>query len=145
MTILLHNIDIPMEKTYIDKLAFIELKDRKVLETCSYKKDKWYIPGGKRESGETDQAALTREVKEELQIDLVPETIKHYGTFEAQAHGKPEGTLVRMTCYTAEYNGMLTPSAEVEKMDWFDYSKRENVSPVDQLIFDDLKRKNLID
>ncbi len=134
-----------MEKTYIDKLAFIEIRDRKVLETCSYGKDKWYIPGGKRDGNETDQEALIREMKEELRVDLIPETIQHYGTFEAQAHGKPEGTIVRMTCYTAKYNGELTPSAEVEKMDWFDYSQRGDTSLVDQLIFDDLKTKNLID
>ena len=134
-----------MKKNYIDKLAFIEIRNRKVLETCSYGKDKWYIPGGKREAGESDEQALTREMKEELLVDLIPETIKHYGTFEAQAHGKPEGTIVRMTCYTAKYNGTLSPSAEVEKLDWFDYSKRNDVSPVDQLIFDDLKAKNLID
>lgn len=134
-----------MEKTYIDKLAFIEIKDRKVLETLSHGKDTWYIPGGKREGEESDQRALIREIKEELQVDLIPETIKHYGTFEAQAHGKPEGTVVRMTCYTAEYNGEMTPSAEVEKMDWFDYSKKELTSPVDHLIFDDLKNKGLID
>lgn len=134
-----------MEKIYIDKLAFIEIRGRKVLETCSYGKDKWYIPGGKRDGNETDQEALIREMKEELLVNLIPETIEHYGTFEAQAHGKPEGTVVRMTCYTATYNGELTPSAEVEKMDWFDYSKRNDVSFVDQLIFDDLKAKNLID
>jgi 8-oxo-dGTP diphosphatase len=134
-----------MEKTYIDKLAFIELKDGKVLETCSYNKDKWYIPGGKREAGESDKTALIREIKEELQVDLIPETIEHYGTFEAQAHGKPAGVMVRMSCYTAKYNGALMPSAEVEKMDWFDYSMRDSVSPVDQLIFDDLKAKKFID
>ena len=134
-----------MEKTYIDKLAFIEIQNRKVLETCSFGKDKWYIPGGKREEGESDTQALMREVKEELGVELVPETIQHYGTFEAQAHGKPEGTVVRMTCYTAQYSGTLVPQAEVEKLDWFDYSKRDSVSPVDQLIFDDLKSKSLID
>lgn len=92
-----------MDKTYIDKLAFIDIKDKKVLETLSRGKDTWCIPGDKREAGETDIQALTREVKEELLVDLVPETIKLYGTFETQAHGKPEGTMVRMTCYTAEY------------------------------------------
>ena len=134
-----------MEKSYIDKLAFIEIRDRKVLETRSHGKDKWYIPGGKREQNETDQEALIREMKEELLVDVMPETLVHYGTFEAQAHGKPEGTIVRMTCYTGKYNGTLSPSAEVEKLDWFDYSKRNEVSPVDQLIFDDLKKRNLID
>jgi 8-oxo-dGTP pyrophosphatase MutT (NUDIX family) len=134
-----------MEKNYIDKLAFIEIKERRVLETRSYGKVTWYIPGGKREKDETDEQALIREIKEELLVDLIPETIKYYGTFEAQAHGKPEGTLVRMTCYTASYNGVLSPSAEVEKLDWFDYSKRDMVSPVDQLIFDNMKAKDLID
>lgn len=134
-----------MEKSYIDKLAFIEIKDREVLETCSFGKDKWYIPGGKREGEESDEQALIREIKEELLVDLIPETITHYGTFEAQAHGKPEGTIVRMTCYQAKYQGTLSPSAEVEKLDWFDYSQRDKVSLVDQLIFDDLKSKDLID
>ncbi|MDP4020520.1 MAG: NUDIX domain-containing protein [Candidatus Adlerbacteria bacterium] len=134
-----------MENNYIDKLAWVELKDRKVLETCSRGKNIWYIPGGKREKGEDDKSALTREIKEELQVDLMSDTFKLFGVFEAQAHGKPEGTMVRMTCYTAQYKGELEPAAEVEKMDWFDYSKRNMVSPVDQLIFDDLKNKNLID
>ena len=31
------------------------LKDRKILETCSYGKDKWYIPGGKRAVGESER------------------------------------------------------------------------------------------
>jgi ADP-ribose pyrophosphatase YjhB (NUDIX family) len=134
-----------MEKNYIDKLAFIELQKGKILETRSRGKDKWYIPGGKREEGESDQAALIREIEEELQVKLIPETIQPYGVFEAQAHGKSEGTVVRMTCYTAKYEGQLTPSAEVEEMEWFDYSRRNDVSPVDQLIFDDLKAKRLLE
>ncbi len=129
----------------IDKLAFIEIQNRKILQTRSFGKDKWYIPGGKREENETDQQTLIREIKEELQIDLIPETITYYGTFEAQAHGKSEGTLVRMTCYTAKYQGELKPNAEIEKIDWFNYSRREDISPVDKIIFDDLKNKSLID
>jgi hypothetical protein len=50
-----------MEKTYIDKLAWIELRDKKVLETLSKGKDTWYIPGGKRENGESDEAALVQQ------------------------------------------------------------------------------------
>ncbi len=134
-----------MNTTCIDKLAFIEIKDRKVLETLSKGKDTWYIPGGKRESGESDEQALIREMKEELSVDLLPETITLYGVFETQAHGKPDGTMVRMTCYTGKYTGTLTPSAEVGKMDYFDYSQKHLTSPVDHLIFDDLYGKGLID
>ncbi len=134
-----------MNKTYIDKLAFIELRNRKVLETKSVGKDTWYIPGGKRDEGESDEQALVREIQEELNVEIDPSTISHYGTFEAQAHGKPDGTMVRMTCYQARYAGELLPSAEVEMMDWFNSAQKELTSPVDHLIFDDLKSKNLID
>lgn len=133
-----------MYKDYIDKLAYIYLKDGKVLSTLSKGKDTWYIPGGKREGNETDYQALMREVEEELTVKLRPETIKHYGTFEAQAHGKPEGTVVRMTCYEAEFDGELRPSSEIERMAFVDYAWKENSSPVDGLIFDDLKRKGYI-
>lgn len=133
-----------MSKTFIDKLAFIYIKDKKLLITLSKGKDTWYTPGGKREVGESDIDALIREVKEELTVDLKPQTIKKYGIFEAQAHGKPAGTIVRMTCYKADFSGVLKPNSEVERLDFFPYSKKELSSPVDHLIFDDLKAKNLI-
>lgn len=134
-----------MQKTYIDKLAFIDIKDKKVLSTLSKGKDVWYIPGGKRDGNEADQEALIREVKEELTVDLLPDTITHYGTFEAQAHGKPEGTVVRMTCYTAQFIGILTASAEVAEYRYVDYSWKEKSSPVDQIIFDHLYTRKLIE
>jgi len=134
-----------MNNNYIDKLAFIYLKDRKILTTLSAGKDTWYIPGGKREEGESDIEALVREVKEELSVDIRPNTAKLYGVFEAQAHGKAEGMVVRMTCYEANFDGELHPSAEVEKMAFVNYGWKDKSSDVDKLIFDDLRSKNLID
>ncbi len=133
-----------MHKTYIDKLAYILIKDKKVLTTLSKGKDTWYIPGGKREGNETDHQALMREVEEELSVKLIPDTIHHYGTFEAQAHGKPEGTVVRMTCYEADYKGELAPSSEISELAFVGYDWKEKSSPVDGLIFDDLKTNRLI-
>lgn len=134
-----------MDTTFIDKLAYIYIKDRQILMTLSKGKDTYYIPGGKREGEESDHEALIREVKEELTVDLVPTTIQHYGTFEAQAHGKPPGTIVRMTCYQAEFTGELQPSTEIQDLAYYTYAQRDLIGPVDQLIFDDLKHQNLID
>lgn len=133
------------EKTFIDKLAFIYLKDQQILMTLSKGKDTYYIPGGKREGNETDQQALAREVEEELTVKVLPPTMKHYGTFEAQAHGKPEGTIVRMTCYTANFEGTLKPNSEIQDLAYYTYAQRDIVGPVDQIIFDDLKAKGFID
>ena len=129
----------------IDKIAFIYLKDGNILSTLSKGKDTYYIPGGKREGKETDQETLIRECKEELTIDIKKDTIEYYGTFEAQAHGKAEGILVRMTCYTAEFEGKLQPSSEIQEIKWLDYSDLHKISPVDKLIFRDLYEKGMID
>ncbi len=131
---------------FVDKLAWIHIKDRKILCTQSKGKNTWYIPGGKREAGETDHQALVREVKEELTVDLIPESIKYLNTFQAQAHGKPDGVLVQMTCYQADYTGKLAPSAEIEKLAFLTSDTDPAfLSPVDRIIFTFLKEKNLID
>ena len=129
----------------IDKIAFIYLKDGKILSTLSKGKDTYYIPGGKREDNETDEETLIRECKEELSIEIKRNTIKYYGTFEAQAHGKAEGIIVKMTCYTADFDGELQPDSEIQEMKWLDYSNLDvKISPVDELIFKDLYDKKLI-
>jgi 8-oxo-dGTP pyrophosphatase MutT (NUDIX family) len=125
----------------IDKLAWLRVENNRVLSTRSHGKDTYYIPGGKREDGENDWAALQREVKEELNVELVPRTFEFAGVFEAQAHGKAEGTVVRMSCYRADYVGTLTPGDEIERVVWLDYSAREKSSPVDRLIFDWLRER----
>ena len=129
----------------IDKIAFLYLKDGKILSTLSKGKDTYYIPGGKREGNETDEETLVRECKEELTIDINEDTIKYYGTFEAQAHGKAEGILVKMTCYMADFDGELKADSEIQEIKWLDYSNLDvKISPVDTLIFKDLYDKGLI-
>ncbi len=130
--------------TLIDKLAWIHIEDKRLLCTRSKGKDTYYIPGGKREAGETDQEALLREIKEELEVDLDAGTLAFFGQFEAQAHGRPEGTLVQMRCYTAEFTGAIRAASEIEEVVWFQYADREKCSQVDHLIFDALKEHHLI-
>lgn len=133
-----------MQKTYIDKLALIYIKDHKILMSLTKGLETWYVPGGKREPGESDHQALIREVKEELAVDLIPDSIKPYGVFEAIAHNKPAGTYVRMTCYTATFTGTATAFSEIDKIAFFSYAQKRQGSFVDVLIFDDLHTKGLL-
>ena len=129
----------------IDKLAWIEIKNRSILSTKSYGKDKYYIPGGKRKIGETDYQALYREIQEELNVNIDQSTIRLIGIFEAQAHGHSEGEFVKMTCYTGNYSGQLKASSEIEEVTWLKYVDKDKISEVDKLIFDYLKKNDLLD
>ena len=128
----------------IDKLALIQIKDKHILSAKSFGKDKYYIPGGKREAAETDAVALCREIKEELGIDLRTETLQFVGSYKAQAHGHPNGTLVQMTCYTAGFTGSLKASAEIAEIKWLTYLDKDNISEVDIIIFDFLHAEGLL-
>ena len=129
----------------IDKLAWIEIKDKSILSTKSFGKDKYYIPGGKREVGESDEQALVREISEELSVTIDVNTIKYIGTFEAQAHGHAEGILVKMTCYAGKYSGELKANSEIEEIKWLNFSDKNIISEVDKLIFHHLKERKLLD
>ena len=67
--------------TLIDKIAWIRLADGKILSTRSRGKDVYYLPGGKREPGETDVQTLVREIREELDVTIAPASASHVGTF----------------------------------------------------------------
>lgn len=128
----------------IDKVALLYWQDGKILSSRSKGKDTWYLPGGKREGSESDVETLVREIQEELSVLIDPETAVYYGTFEAQAHGKSEGIIVRMTCYTADFSGTPVASQEIEALKWLTYSDMDVVSPVDKLIFEDLHTKGYL-
>ncbi|RRJ65645.1 NUDIX domain-containing protein [Paenibacillus oralis] len=129
---------------HIDKIAWICIKDQRILGVRSKGKELFYFPGGKREPGETDAETLQREIGEELSVRIKPETIAYYGAFEAQADGKPEGVLVKMTCYTADYSGELAPASEIAELAWLSYADLDRASLISRIIFDELYEKNLL-
>ncbi|MBD1395956.1 NUDIX domain-containing protein [Pontibacter sp. JH31] len=128
----------------IDKLAWIEIRDGKILSTRSKGRTKYYFPGGKRELGESDFEALSREINEELSVSLIEDSTRFLGIFQAQADSHPDGVQVQMTCYTGAYTGTIAADSEIEEVVWLTYQDRAAVSPVDQIIFDWLKEKQLI-
>jgi len=112
----------------IDKLAWLYIHEGKLLNARSKGKTLFYLPGGKREQGESDEQALIREIKEEVSVELIADSIKYAGTFEAQADGKDDGVIVELTCYFADYQGELSPDAEIEEIAFIGYEDKSRCS-----------------
>ena len=76
-------------------------------------------PGGKRDAGEDDLAALSREIAEELGCTLVPASIRPLGEFDAIAANEP-GWRVAASLYGIDVTGDMTPGREIDEMIWID-------------------------
>ncbi len=118
----------------IDKIALIKIKNGQILSTKSKGKNKYYISGGKRENNETDQQTLIREIQEELNVQILRESIEYVGTFKAQSDGAIEGVIVKMTCYKTNYIGQPKENNEIEKIKWLNYKDLNIISEADKLI-----------
>jgi len=126
----------------LDKVAWVRMDEHgRVLVTRNHGRDVFYFPGGRREAGETDVDTLVREIAEELGAAVLSATTSHFGTYEILAGAD---AVARMTCYQADYQGTLKPDNEIAEMAWMTYADRNQVSPLDQLVFDDLRARGYL-
>src|SRR3954469_18583927 len=76
-------------------------------------------PGGKRDAGEDDVAALARELEEELGCRVVPETFAALGIFECQAANEVDRQ-VNAVLYAGAVTGNVAARAEIDEIVWID-------------------------
>ncbi|WP_086818619.1 NUDIX domain-containing protein [Allokutzneria sp. NRRL B-24872] len=129
---------------FIDRVALLNIRAGQVLTARSTGVDVFYLPGGKREPGESDVDTLRREVLEELGVHLRAETAERFGVFESQAHGFPTGVLVRTACYTAQFSGEPAPHGEIAELRWIGPAGRDLLSVADGKIMDALVASGLM-
>ena len=128
----------------IDRVSVLIVKDGKLLSARSRGKEVFYIPGGKREPGESDRETLLRETREELGVGLLSDSIVFFGAFTGPAHGKPAGTVLCNRCYLAEPDGIPIPSSEVEELRWQGMEALSSLPPADEKVYRALFEQGLI-
>ena len=131
-------------KWTVDAVAWVRVEKGRMLAVRSTGKTAFYLPGGKREAGESDLEALRREVSEELTVRLVPDTAVQWATVHAPAHDYPAGTAVDLACYTADFEGVLAPAAEIEEVAWLEAGDADRCAPAVQQVIAELQRRGEI-
>ncbi len=76
-------------------------------------------PGGKRDAGEDDVTALTREIVEELGCDVVKQSARALGVFNCAAAHEP-GFRMNASIYAVDVVGTVAPKAEIDEVIWVD-------------------------
>ena len=104
-------------KTYF-KYALCVIRDNRLLVLKESDNELYLLPGGRAKPGESGEQALSRELKEELGVDLDTSSLRHIGTFEDIAAGE-EDARVHIELYLGDFSGEMKPSSEVERLVWF--------------------------
>ncbi len=104
------------------RVAAIILSDKKILLVRDGKTQKFFPPGGGIEEGETHQAALSRELAEELSLMLMKCTfyITCEGIHERSGKGQEDH------CYITEVSGTPLPCAEICELKWLSKEELRN-------------------
>jgi len=108
-------------------------------------RDVLYMPGGKIDPGESPADAAARESLEEISVHLDPDSIRPLFTVSTQAHGEPDGRLVRMTVFTATTTDEPRPSAEVSALHWVESADAGRCPPAGVEVLRELRARDLID
>ena len=88
-------------------------------------------PGGKIEPNETPLAALLRELREELALNLEPKNLSYLGAFTAPAANE-SGYFVQAEVFRLDIEKNVHPAAEIEEIIWLDPASptRLNLAPL---------------
>ncbi|NYH52169.1 8-oxo-dGTP pyrophosphatase MutT (NUDIX family) [Nocardiopsis arvandica] len=113
----------------IDALAWVHVHEGRLLCVRTEGVDLFYLPGGKREPGESDEAAVAREAREEVSVILRPGTFRRIAVIDEVAHAQVPGARVRLSCHTAEHDGEIAVDNEIAELAWIGFADRERCAP----------------
>lgn len=114
----------------IVKYGLIIVKEKKLLINRKHGTTLFLLPGGKPETGETPEQCLVREIKEEHDCSVVPESISFFGEFSDIAANEPD-TVVVVKAYLGKIVGEPQAKAEIEECKWFGRNDDKNIlSPI---------------
>lgn len=126
-----------------DKIGWVHIEDRKLLVGRNDGAQRFYLPGGAREDGETDVEVLVREAAEELGVALDPSSARHVASYVAQRDNSPDDLL--FIVYSATHTGEPKPSMEVVELRWVTSADGELVTDAERQLIGTLVGLDLID
>lgn len=126
-----------------DKIGWVHIQDRKLLVGRNEGAQRFYLPGGSREVGETDVQVLVREAAEELGVTIDPTTARHVGSYVARRDNSPDDLI--SIVYEAAHSGTPQPSMEVVELRWVTSADEEAVTDAERQLMQTLVERDLID
>lgn len=106
-----------MSQAIIHVVAYAVVENQRLLTVRKKNTQKFMFPGGKFEPGEDAEAAIQREVKEELNCNIDRATFKLLGKFVTAAANEANTQLVA-TVFQGNLIGKPVASSEIAELRW---------------------------
>ena len=133
----------PLPDLLVAAIALV--RDRRVLMVTARDRGVFYMPGGKIDPGETAAEAAAREALEEVALVLDPAELDELFEVVVQAHGEPDGRLVRMRVFRAETDATPFASTEVDALHWVTTADSHRCPPAGAEVLTRLAASGIID
>ncbi|MES1951709.1 MutT domain-containing protein [Salinisphaera sp. S4-8] len=92
----------------------------------------WYLPGGKIEDDESPEAALHRELHEELGITLTLGSLRYLYSVTGPAYG--QAGEVELICFAAAFRDAPRSCSEISAVDWLPVSNFDEFAPAVRIL-----------
>ncbi len=128
--------------------GLLMIKNKKLLLAYSKNKQCFYLPGGKVDAGETAEAALCREIAEELNISITNKELQYYTHITAPAFGEKEGVIMEQDCFLLNKDINPVAAAEIGELRFFtlnEYLQQPQKAPGAVMILEQLQQDGLTD
>ncbi|TGB06943.1 GNAT family N-acetyltransferase [Streptomyces palmae] len=113
----------------LESVAWLCVRDGRILNVRTRGRDAFYLPGGKYEPGETAAQALVRELAEELGVSVAAESLTEAFTVHDLAHGQG-GRPLRMRCFTGgPQDAEPVPGREIAEVAWLGRDDLDRCAP----------------
>ena len=126
--------------------GLLVIKNNKLLLTFSGNKKAWYLPGGKIDQDENSKSALIREIKEELDVDLIENELDFFCHITAEAYGE-QNLLMEQDCFLYDLKENIKPTNEIEAVNYFSFDEylQEEIQVIGVIkVYEELKKNQLI-
>ncbi|MDJ0708642.1 MAG: NUDIX domain-containing protein [Leptolyngbyaceae cyanobacterium MO_188.B28] len=106
-----------MVQSVLHVVAYAVIRDKNLLTVRKKNTHKFMFPGGKFKPGENPEAAIQREVREELSCEIDGGTFKPLGKFVTIAANEADTRLVA-TVFQGTLIGVPVASNEIAELRW---------------------------
>ncbi|MEM7062658.1 MAG: NUDIX domain-containing protein [Cyanobacteria bacterium P01_B01_bin.77] len=113
-----------MPQPVLHVVAYAVINSQQLLTVRKKNTQKFMFPGGKFQPGEDAEAAIRREVREELSCDIDSSTFTTLGTFVTMAANEANTQLVA-TVFQGNLIGTPIASSEIAELRWIPIMAQE--------------------